>query len=57
MLGNNKMIINQASMCEIIQHYLDTVLYKDNKQGVSSVCQTGNTEFVVVLQAKDRKGA
>lgn len=29
MKGNNVFTVNEATMCEIVQHYFNTVLFKD----------------------------
>ena len=39
MIGNNELLFNQATMQEIVAHYLNTVLFRATEVRVSEVVQ------------------
>jgi hypothetical protein len=52
MIGNNTMELNGATMCQIVQHYFNTVLFAEGKAPVvDEVRGTGNGTFVVKTEA------
>lgn len=48
--GQNTVILNQATICEAIEEYLNHRLLPSSELKVSSVVQPGNDDFRVIVQ-------
>ena len=55
MKGTNTFELNQTTMIEVVQHYCDTILFKQGQsQLVTGVCKaTQGGGFAVTVKSKD----
>lgn len=58
MEGNNEIRFNQASMRQVVEYYLNTVLLQNEEWSVSDVSElnnSGQSEFKVIFNRRELK--